>query len=249
MTGLIHHCKNLRYLEIRLRADWLTDWGHSEGAWVSRSREDIIAECELGSLLRCENLEELVLRSKVYDAAWSAGNKEPHYPQDMLANPRDVGLWLKDGFSRKDHHLVVTYVHGLEANLFPHPVENRSHANWRLAPGMLSGQLTSARRLTASCTPALVARTTTIQLHILITSWSGRLLLVEFARGGALRMLPNRRRLGYPCLEVLAVENGKGKGQGSLPREIHLWWKRHAMKPHTCISQNDHFCLSSYGVS
>jgi hypothetical protein len=30
------------------------------------------------------------------------------------------------------------------------------------------GQLTSARRLAASCTPALVARTTTIQLHILI---------------------------------------------------------------------------------
>jgi hypothetical protein len=25
MTGLIHHCKNRRYLEIRLRADWLTD--------------------------------------------------------------------------------------------------------------------------------------------------------------------------------------------------------------------------------
>jgi hypothetical protein len=32
------------------------------------------------------------------------------------------------------------------------------------------GQLTSARRLAASCTPALVARTTTIQEHLLINN-------------------------------------------------------------------------------
>jgi hypothetical protein len=53
------------------------------------------------------------------------------------------------------------------------PVESRSYAGWPSARHALRppiGQLTSARRLAASCTPALVARTKTIQLHLLITS-------------------------------------------------------------------------------
>jgi hypothetical protein len=55
-------------------------------------------------------------------------------------------------------------------------VESRSYATWPSAKHTLRppiGQLTSARRLAASCTPALVDRTTIIQLHILISCGSG----------------------------------------------------------------------------
>jgi len=38
----------------------------------------------------------------------------------MLGGLRDVELWLKDGFARKGHDVVVTYVHGLQADLHFH---------------------------------------------------------------------------------------------------------------------------------
>jgi hypothetical protein len=50
-------------------------------------------------------------------------------------------------------------------------VESRSYAGWPSAKHALRppiGQLTSACRLAASCIPALIARTTTIQLYLLI---------------------------------------------------------------------------------